>query len=62
MVGAGIELTTWVAVVAALSQDYPADRLPGHIRRAIEENLIGYAPAVPAFWHGDSRLDRAEIS
>lgn len=62
MVAAGIDLTAWVAVVAALSQDYPTDHLPGHIRRAIAENLVGYAPTVPAFWHSDGRLDRAEMS
>ncbi len=62
MVAAGIELTAWVAVVAALSQDYPTDGLPGHIRRAIAENLVGYAPTVPAFWNSDGRLDRAEAT
>lgn len=61
LVAAGVELTTWVAVVAALSQDYAADHLPGHIRRAIAENLLDYAPALPTFRDPGAGIDRAEI-
>lgn len=57
LVGAGVELTTWVAVIATLSQEYPPDRLPGHLRRVIEENLAQYAPALPAYWGGNAVRD-----
>jgi len=53
MAKAGVHVTSWVAVLAALSQDRgPAD-LSTQARRAIDESLATYIPMVPHQWDSD---------
>jgi len=54
MAKAGVHVTSWVAVLAALSQDQARADLSAQARQAIDDSLANYIPIVPAHWDGES--------
>ena len=58
---AGVETTSWVAVLATLSQDWAHEELSGQARRDIRESLAAYRPAVANYWDNGATRDALNI-
>lgn len=59
--GAGVETTSWVAVLATLSQDWAHEELSGQARRDIRESLAAYRPTVANYWNDSATRDALNI-
>jgi hypothetical protein len=61
MTGAGIDMTSWVAILAALFQEQAEADIPSPTWQAIQENLATYAPAALGHWEGDVIRDSSRL-